>query len=128
MVSEITDGVKVSVFTEFHQEYSSPMQGHFVFAYRIKIENNSIHTVQLMRRKWTIYDSIGMVKIVEGDGVIGQQPVLEPGERHEYVSGCNLKSTIGKMVGEYQMHRVFDDKVLTVKIPEFNLIVPYILN
>ncbi|WP_394996193.1 Co2+/Mg2+ efflux protein ApaG [Emticicia sp.] len=124
----VTAGVKVSVSIEYQPSYSSPLQEHFVFTYRIKIENNSENTIQLLRRQWFIFDSNATVREVEGEGVIGLQPVLEPGEVHEYVSGCNLKTSIGKMVGTYLMERLIDGKEFHVEIPEFNLIVPYRLN
>ena len=100
----------------------------FFFAYKIIIENNSEFTVKLLRRHWYIYDSNAVVREVEGEGVVGQQPVLEPGESHEYVSGCNLKTGIGKMRGTYTMERLVDGSLFTVNIPEFVLIVPYKLN
>ena len=81
-----------------------------------------------MRRQWFIFDSNATVREVEGEGVIGVQPVLEPGEVHEYISGCNLKTSIGKMLGSYVMERLVDGKQFHVEIPEFNLIVPYRLN
>lgn len=128
MVSAITQGVKVSVFTHYQPDFSSPAQMHYVFTYHIKIENQGEHTIQLLRRYWQIYDSTGMIRSVEGEGVVGIQPILEPGDSHEYVSGCNLKSTIGKMEGYYFMERIKDGKNFTVEIPTFNLIVPYVLN
>jgi ApaG protein len=128
MVAQITDGVKVTVHTEFQDEYSAPVQDHYVFTYKITIENNSAYTIQLLRRHWWIYDALGQNREVEGEGVIGQQPVLEPGEIHEYVSGCNLKSGIGKMVGTYQMQRIVDGSSFKVRIPEFSMIVPWRLN
>ncbi len=128
MVSEVTEGVKVSVVTEYQPEYSNPRQTHFVFTYKIIIENHSDNTVKLLRRRWNIYDSNGVVREVEGEGVVGQQPVLEPGEIHEYVSGCNLRTNLGKMAGTYLMERVFDGRHFQVVIPEFTLIVPYRLN
>jgi ApaG protein len=124
----VTAGVKVSVLTEYQPSYSSPLQEHFVFTYRIRIENKSEHTVQLLRRQWFIFDSNATVREVEGEGVIGVQPILEPGEVHEYVSGCNLKTSIGKMLGSYLMERQIDGKQFHAEIPEFNLIVPYRLN
>lgn len=123
-----TQGVKVTVTTNYLPDYSSPAQQHFVFAYKINIENNSEFTVKLLRRHWYIHDSNGVVREVEGEGVVGQQPVLEPGDSHEYVSGCNLKSGIGKMRGTYLMERLVDGKQFQVDIPEFVLIVPYRLN
>lgn len=128
MVTAVTEGIKVSVKTEYQQEYSSPLQAHYVFTYRIKIENASENTIQLLRRHWLIYDANGSVREVEGEGVIGQQPVLEPGEVHEYVSGCNLRSSMGKMVGTYLIERIIDGKQIRVAIPEFTMVVPYKLN
>ncbi len=128
MVTATTEGVSVTVETEYQPEYSSPKQHHYVFTYRVKIENNSDYTVQLLRRKWEIYDSNGVKKEVEGEGVVGQQPVLEPGEAHQYVSGSNLKTGMGKMKGFYLMERTIDGKQIEVLIPEFSLIVPFRLN
>lgn len=128
MATKITDGVRVSVFTEYQQEYSSPLQAHYVFTYRILIENNSEHTVKLLRRHWFIYDANALMREVEGEGVVGQQPTLEPGVSHEYVSGCNLKTEMGKMKGTYLMERLVDGKQFSVVIPEFILIAPFKLN
>ncbi len=114
--------------TEYQPEYSSPSQAHYVFTYRITIENEGPSTVQLLRRHWIIYDAHGMAREVEGEGVVGQQPILEPGETHEYVSGCNLRSSLGKMGGTYLMERIIDGKQFRVNIPEFTMVVPYRLN
>ena len=81
-----------------------------------------------MRRHWKIYDAQSAVREVEGEGVVGQQPTLEPGEFHEYVSGCNLKTEMGKMKGTYLMERVVDGSKFRVTIPEFVMIAPYKLN
>ena len=128
MVTEITKGVKVSVETEYQPEYSSPRQFHYVFTYRITIENQSEHTVQLLGRHWFIHDAGNLFREVEGEGVVGQQPVIEPGQSHQYVSGCNLKSGLGKMNGTYLMERILDGKKFDVTIPEFHMIVPFRLN
>ncbi|MTI29662.1 Co2+/Mg2+ efflux protein ApaG [Xanthovirga aplysinae] len=128
MVTEITEGVKISVETEYQPEYSSPAQGHFVFTYRITIENKSPNTVQLLSRHWFIHDANNTVREVEGEGVVGQQPTIEPGKSHQYVSGCNLKSGIGKMYGTFLMERVLDEKKFRAIIPEFTMIFPYRLN
>lgn len=128
MIAEITQGVKVSVETEYQPSYSSPSQYHYVFTYRITIENKSDFTIQLMRRHWHIHDAGFSQREVEGDGVVGQQPVLEPGQVHQYVSGCNLKSGIGKMVGTYQMERIVDGSKFEVKIPAFIMVAPIRLN
>ncbi|MBG8555352.1 MULTISPECIES: Co2+/Mg2+ efflux protein ApaG [Hymenobacter] len=123
-----TQGVTVSVTTNYLPDYSSPSQEHYVFAYKIAIRNDSEYTVKLLRRHWYIYDANGVVREVEGEGVVGQQPVLEPGESHQYVSGCNLKTGVGKMRGTYQMERLVDGSHFDVDIPEFTLIVPFRLN
>jgi len=128
MIAQITDGVKVTILTEFQGEYSNPGQDHYVFTYKIRIENNSLYTIQLLRRHWWIYDVLGQHREVEGEGVVGQQPVLEPGQIHEYVSGCNLKSGLGKMVGIYEMYRIVDGTSFEVHIPEFSMMVPWKLN
>lgn len=128
MVKAVTQGIKVSVETEYQPEYSSPAQYHYVFTYRITIENNSEYTVKLLRRHWYIHDAGTEKKEVEGEGVIGQKPVLEPGQNHQYVSGCNLKSGIGRMYGTYLMERMVDGKKFNITIPEFSLTVPYKLN
>ncbi|OWP61866.1 Co2+/Mg2+ efflux protein ApaG [Hymenobacter amundsenii] len=128
MNTTTTQGVTVSVTTNYLPDYSSPGQEHYVFAYKIDIRNNSEYTVKLLRRHWYIYDANGVVREVEGEGVVGQQPTLEPGESHQYVSGCNLKSGLGKMRGTYQMERLMDGSEFAVEIPEFTLVVPYRLN
>jgi ApaG protein len=128
VVTQITKGIKVSVTTEYQQEFSLPEQFHYVFTYKITIENNSEYTIQLQRRHWYIYDGPYTCKEVEGIGVVGQTPVLEPGESHNYVSGCNSRSGIGKMLGYYTMERIVDGKKIKVNIPEFQMIAPVLLN
>ncbi|MDH5597756.1 MAG: Co2+/Mg2+ efflux protein ApaG [Cyclobacteriaceae bacterium] len=127
-VTEVTNGIKVSVETEYQPGYSSPSQHHFVFTYKITIENMSDHTIQLLRRHWTIVDSSYSNREVEGEGVVGQQPVIEPGQYHQYVSGCNLKSGIGKMYGTYLIEQLVNGKLFNIVIPEFTMIAPFKLN
>lgn len=128
MVAQITDGVKVSVETTYQPEYSNPANEHFMFAYRIEIENLSGYSIQLLRRRWKIFDSNGTHREVEGEGVIGQQPVIEPGQIHEYVSGCNLQTDMGTMYGTYEMLRLVDNETFFVNIPKFDLVAPFKLN
>lgn len=128
MVSAITQGVKVTVKTEYLPYYSDPKSMNHVFSYKILIENHSDHTIQLKSRHWHIVDANGFKREVVGDGVVGKQPVLEPGERYEYVSGCNLDTTMGKMYGTYSMERILDGKQFLVEIPEFHMLTPYSLN
>ena len=128
MVTEITQGIKVTVETEYQPSYSSPSQYHYVFTYRITIENQSEFTIQLLRRHWQISDAGYSPREVDGEGVVGQQPVLEPNQTHNYVSGCNLKSGIGKMAGSYLMERIVDGIKFEVTVPEFHMIAPLRLN
>ncbi|MGF1638415.1 MAG: Co2+/Mg2+ efflux protein ApaG [Cyclobacteriaceae bacterium] len=128
MVTALTKGIKISVETEYQPSYSSPAKHHYVFTYKITIENLSEFGIKLLRRHWYIHDAERPVHQVEGEGVVGLQPILEPGNKHQYVSGCNLLSGIGKMHGSYTMERIMDGKKFKVEIPEFNLIVPFRLN
>lgn len=125
METRTTNGIRISVETFYQEDYSRPVEGKYIFAYRVTIENNSTQTVQLLRRHWYIVDSNGSVREVEGEGVIGQQPVLAPGESHQYVSWSHLMTDIGKMFGSYLMERVNDNEQFNVDIPEFRLIAPF---
>lgn len=124
----ITDDIKVSVETTYQQEYSNADRQHFIFAYRITIENLSSQTVQLKSRHWRIFDSFGEHKVIEGEGVVGEQPILRPNESHQYVSGCNLKSDIGYMKGYYEMINIETQRSMIVHIPKFDLIADYRFN
>jgi ApaG protein len=128
MVTQTTEGVQVSVKTTFQPGYSRPAQSHFVFTYEVTIENNSDFSIKLLRRHWFIYDSDGHTRQVEGEGVVGEQPIIEPGQMHRYVSGSNLKTNIGKMKGTYLMERIVDGSKFNVVIPDFVLIPDYKLN
>lgn len=128
MVTAVTEGIKVSVKTKYQPYYSSVRQMNFVFAYEISIENNSQHTIQLLKRHWHIVDANGYKREVKGDGVIGVQPIIEPGQSHKYVSGCNLTTLLGKMYGNFLMERQLDGKRFEVDIPEFNLMTPFSQN
>lgn len=128
MVTAITQGIKISVETDYQEEYSNPGNEHFMFSYQITIENFSDYAIQLKRRQWFIFDSNGSQREVEGEGVVGLQPIIQPGEGHSYVSGCHLSTDMGSMSGNYLMQRLADDTEFIVDIPEFNLIVPYRLN
>ncbi|MFZ9982668.1 MAG: Co2+/Mg2+ efflux protein ApaG [Cyclobacteriaceae bacterium] len=128
MVTEVTRGIRVTVETEYQPAYSSPAQHHHVFTYRVTIENRGEFTIQLKRRHWYITDAGFPPREVEGEGVVGNQPVLEPGMKHQYVSGCNLKSGIGKMSGTFLMERIVDGVTFNVAIPEFHMAAPHRLN
>jgi ApaG protein len=98
-----TRGVRVQVQAAYVPERSSPREGHYFFAYRIRVSNVGDDTVQLVSRHWVITDGNGQVEHVRGPGVVGEQPVLEPGQSFEYTSFCPLPTPIGSMHGTYQM-------------------------
>lgn len=125
MVSQVTSGVEVSVETFYQADANQP---EFIFAYRVTIENHNAFPVQLLRRHWDIFDSNGTYRQVDGEGVIGQQPILEPGGRHQYISGCNLLTEMGRMSGHYEMINLNTDQPFTVVIPAFDLVMPAKLN
>lgn len=118
----ITCGVSVSVKPEFESRLSSFLDQSFFFKYTILIENNSDNIIQLISRKWEIYDTLDYKKNVEGPGVVGEQPILKPGESYTYTSGCELKSEIGYMKGIYNFKNVDTYQNFRVLIPKFNLI------
>jgi len=128
MVSKISEGVEVSVETFYQPDYSNPMSAEFMFAYRITLENHNPFPVRLVRRHWFIADSNGTRREVEGEGVVGVQPVIQPGERYQYVSGCNLRTEMGKMHGSYQMENLLNKTNFEVNIPVFEMIVPFKMN
>ncbi|MCE7921489.1 MAG: Co2+/Mg2+ efflux protein ApaG [Haliscomenobacteraceae bacterium CHB4] len=123
-----TNGITVSVETQYLPAHSNQRAHKFIFGYHIVIENGSPFTVQLLRRHWVIQDADGQLREVEGDGVIGQQPVIPPGDSHEYASFCNLDTEIGKMHGTYLMKRRDDDSLFEVAIPEFKMVASFKLN
>ena len=128
MNSKISEGITISVETYFQPEYSNPVNSEFMFAYRITIENNNSFPVKLLRRHWHIYDSNGSLREVEGEGVVGVQPQINPGDSYQYVSGCNLRSEIGKMSGTYLMENINNKKTFDVFIPSFEMCTPFKLN
>src|SRR5665213_620525 len=128
MISKISEGVKISVETFYQPEYSNPVTNEFMFAYRITIENNNPFPVQLLRRHWYIFDGNAEHREVEGEGVIGVQPHINPSEKYQYVSGCNLRSEIGKMHGMYFMENVHNKQTFIINIPAFDMIVPAKMN
>lgn len=125
MVSKVTEGVKISVEQFYQPEYSNPVSSEFMFAYRITIENNNSFPVQLLKRHWWIADSNADKREVEGDGVIGVQPIIAPGEKYQYISGSNLKSEMGIMTGTYLMENLVSRKKFEVNIPAFQMEAPF---
>jgi ApaG protein len=123
MYSAVTHGIRVSVEPHFLEEQSDPARDRYVWAYRVEIENGGEVTVQLLARHWLITDGNGQLEEVRGLGVVGEQPVLQPGERYSYTSGCPLTTPSGIMRGSYQMAAA-DGSLLMVEIPAFSLDLP----
>jgi ApaG protein len=118
-----TQGVTVRVAVNFLPEQSRIEAGKWFWVYHIRIENDSPDTLQLMTRHWRITDGRGAVNFVDGDGVVGESPVLKPGQSHDYVSGCPLATPNGSMEGHYTFRR-HDGTELRVAIPHFPLAAP----
>lgn len=125
MVKAITQNIGISVETFFQENQSKPDLDFYVYSYRITIKNESDYTVQLLSRYWEIFDTIMEKRIVEGDGVVGEQPILSPGQSYHYVSYCQLKTEVGKMKGYYTFNRQLDDSLFQAVIPEFTLLPEY---
>lgn len=121
--AETTHDVTVRVSVSFLPEQSAPDRGQWFWAYHIRVENGSPRAVQLMHRHWIIADGRGARQIVDGEGVIGEQPVIAPGEAYDYVSGCPLPTPTGSMQGRYTMITE-DGSTLDVTIPKFPLVAP----
>ena len=128
MISKISEGVTISVETFYQPDYSNVMDSEFMFAYRITIENNNGFPIRLLRRHWFIFDSNSTHREVEGEGVIGIQPVINPGDKYQYISGCNLRTELGRMHGTYSMENVSNKKTFSVNIPAFEMTVPFKMN
>ncbi len=127
MPSSVTRGVRVDVDAFYLAEQSDPVTDRYVFAYRVRITNESDLPVQLMRRHWYIDDPSGEIREVEGEGVVGEQPVMDPGESHEYTSGAVIAVPLGSMRGSYEMHRE-DGSIFEAEIPLFKLEMPRTLH
>ena len=124
----LTEDIAINVEPTYSDHHSNPEQRNYIFSYRIAITNNSQAAVQLLSRHWFIYDTSGEYSEVEGEGVIGKQPVIKPFETFTYESFCSLRTDIGWMWGSYLMKNTSTDKSFLVEIPEFELIRPVRLN
>ena len=123
--SETTRDIRVSVRAFYLADQSEPERSHFVWAYRVAIHNNGKQTVQLLKRTWLITDGQGRTQQVHGEGVVGEQPVLEPGQSFEYTSGTPLTTPSGFMRGAYHMVVPATGEVFDVAIPAFSLDSPH---
>lgn len=127
MSNAVTHGIRVTASTVYVPSQSSPSARRYVFAYTIRIANEGGGTAQLKSRHWIITHGNGKVEEVRGPGVVGQQPVLKPGEHFEYTSGCVLETPRGVMRGTYQMHTP-DGGTFEAEIASFDLAMPHSLN
>ena len=118
-----THGVTVRVAVTLAPEKSEPDQGRWFWTYHIRIENGREAPVQLLMRRWIVADGRGALRHVEGEGVVGEQPVIQPGAAYDYVSGCPLDTPTGAMEGSYQMIGA-DGEIFDARIPRFQLIGP----
>jgi ApaG protein len=122
-----TDNIQVDVRTHYIEEQSSPEHNRYVFAYTVTIQNQGSRPAKLLTRHWVITDANGNVQEVHGEGVVGEQPYLQPGESFEYTSGTVLETPFGTMEGSYQM--ITDDSTpFDAEIPAFTLSLPHTLH
>jgi ApaG protein len=121
----VTRGLRVTVRAFYLADQSDPEQGRHVWAYRVRIANEGRETVQLLKRSWSITDGMGRTQHVHGDGVVGEQPVLEPGEVFEYTSGTPLATSSGFMRGQYHMVVTATGERFDAEIPAFSLDSPH---
>ena len=120
MYSETTRSIKVTVRPFYLDQHSEPDKSRYVWAYHVRIENEGRETVQLRNRHWRITDALGRLQEVRGPGVVGEQPVLEPGQSFEYTSSCPLTTSSGFMVGDYEMETPGGELFL-IRVPAFSL-------
>lgn len=120
MPSAVTEGIRVTVESRYLEDHSQPEDKRYAFAYFVTIANESDARVQLKRRHWIITDGDAKVQEVEGPGVVGEEPVLDPGQEHRYQSGAVLTTPVGTMEGTYEMHAV-GGRVFKAEIPRFAL-------
>ena len=124
MYSHTSQDIRITVEPYYLDDQSSPSDDHYVWAYHVKIENVGEATVQLINRYWRITDANGQIQEVRGSGVVGEQPVLDPGESFEYTSGTPLGTPSGIMVGTYEMETQAGER-FDVEIPAFSLDSPH---
>ncbi|TXF90617.1 Co2+/Mg2+ efflux protein ApaG [Neolewinella aurantiaca] len=131
MVSLTTQDIRVSAESMYQRQYSVPAKRQYVYAYRIRIGNEGNVPVQLLSRTWEVIDGTGARRLVEGEGVVGRQPVIMPGQFHEYTSWVQFETPIGAMKGNYVMQRTGQFKegeFFEVKVPKFVHVAPELLN
>ena len=128
MSTLITAGIQITVRTQYRQDLSNIIENNYFFNYKIDIENTNNFDIQLISREWYIFDSLSDARYVSGQGVIGEQPILKPGERYSYTSGCDLRSDLGLMKGFYTFRNMLDNGRFQAFVPTFKLELPGKLN
>lgn len=128
METALTSGIEISVSCKYEAKFSNPENGLFMFSYNISISNKNSFPIKLLRRHWHIVDSNTHTREVEGEGVIGQQPIILPGEKYSYTSSCDFSTDTGKMHGTYLVKNTHTEEQFEVNIPSFLMIVPHRLN
>lgn len=128
MPTAVTENIKVSIKAQYEEVYSDPDRDKYAFSYNVEIVNDSPFAIQLLSRHWIILDTDLEKREVKGDGVLGETPVLQPGESHRYQSWCPLSTDMGVMYGYYNFIRLSDRHEFKVRIPLFQLVADYRLN
>jgi ApaG protein len=128
MGTATSNSIQVTAVCRYEEAHSDPVAGRFLFSYSITITNHGATTVQLLRRQWTIHDSLAGVREVEGPGVVGDTPVLEPGQSYSYTSACDLRSGMGRMDGTYLMVTRPGNAHFKVVVPTMQLRFPFSAN
>lgn len=123
MFHKKTDDILVSVMPAYIDDRSKPEKNEYFWAYRVTIKNGGSESIQILRRHWQITDGNGNVETVDGDGIVGETPIIEVGEHFEYTSGCPLSTDSGIMVGHYEARRA-DGEMIEIAIPAFSLDLP----
>ncbi len=124
MYTATTQSIRVTVTPDYLEDESEPSENYFAWAYTVEVENHSEEVVQLISRYWRITDAVGRIKEIRGAGVVGEQPILEPGDAFEYTSWTPLETVSGIMTGSYQM-KSHDGQQFDIEIPAFSLDSPY---
>ena len=128
MIWKTTNGITIEIASRYEKGHSKPSLKKHVHSYHVNIINKNEHATQLLRRQWFIHDSDQTIREVEGDGVIGVQPIIRPGGNHNYMSWSVLQTAIGKMHGNYTMLNLETKEEYIVEIPEFRLVADHKLN
>ncbi len=128
MPTAVTENIKVSIKARYEEVYSDPDRDKYAFSYDVEIVNDSPYAIQLLSRHWVILDTNLEKREVKGEGVVGETPVMQPGESHRYQSWCPLSTDIGVMYGYYNFIRLSDRHEFKVRIPLFQMVADYRLN